>query len=58
MAGDWRLSRSPTRRSTWSASVEMSLDIAAENNGEDMRAGLQEGRDESVEPLWGRGCER
>jgi hypothetical protein len=36
----------------------MSLDIAAENNGEDMRAGLQEGRDESVEPLWGRGCER
>jgi hypothetical protein len=54
----WRLSRFPRRRSTWSASVEMSWEIAAENNGGDMRAGLQKGRVESVTPLWGRRCER
>jgi hypothetical protein len=31
----------------------MSLDIAAENYGEDARAGFQKGRDESVQPALG-----
>lgn len=51
MAGKWRLSRFPRTGSTWSASAEMSADIAAENHAEDMRAGLQKGRDESVQLL-------